>query len=190
MLLWVGLGNPGSEHARQRHNIGFMALDEIARRHRFPPWKKQFKGETTAGSIGLARVLLLKPMTYMNLSGDAVQAAAAFHKIAPAAITAWHDELDLAPGKIRVKRGGGTAGHNGLRDMQRAMATADFARVRLGIGHPGDKARVTGHVLGNFAKDETWLAPLLESLADAAPMLAEGREADFMTRVALLTQEA
>lgn len=190
MLLWVGLGNPGSEHARQRHNIGFMALDEIARRHRFPPWKKQFKGETTTGSIGLARVLLLKPMTYMNLSGDAVQAAAAFHKIAPAAITAWHDELDLAPGKIRVKRGGGTAGHNGLRDMQRAMATADFARVRLGIGHPGDKARVTGHVLGNFAKDETWLAPLLESLADAAPMLAEGREADFMTRVALLTQEA
>jgi len=190
VLLWVGLGNPGSEHARQRHNIGFMALDEIARRHRFPPWKKQFKGETTAGAIGTARVLLLKPMTYMNLSGDAVQAAAAFHKIPPAEITAWHDELDLAPGKIRVKRGGGTAGHNGLRDMQRAMATADFARVRLGIGHPGDKARVSGHVLGNFAKDETWLTPLLDSLADAAPLLAEGREADFMTRVALLTQEA
>ena len=187
MLLWVGLGNPGPEHARQRHNIGFMAVDAIAAKHRFPPWKKQFKGEATAGAIGTARVLLLKPQTYMNLSGDAVQAAAAFHKIKPAAIWAFHDELDLAPAKLRVKQGGGTAGHNGLRDMQRALATPDFGRVRLGIGHPGDKARVTGHVLGNFAKDEDWVGPLLDAVADAAPLLAEARMADFATRVALLT---
>lgn len=189
MLLWVGLGNPGPEHARQRHNIGFMALDAIARKHGFPPWKKQFRGETAAGQIGAARLLLLKPQTYMNLSGDAVRAAASFHKILPADIVAFHDELDLAPARLRVKRGGGTAGHNGLRDMQRALATADFGRVRLGIGHPGDRAAVTGHVLGNFAKDEHWVGPLLDAVADAAGLLAEGREADFMTRVALLTQE-
>jgi peptidyl-tRNA hydrolase, PTH1 family len=189
MLLWVGLGNPGPEHARQRHNIGFMALDAIAAKHRFGPWKKQFKGETAAGTLGLARVLLLKPQTYMNLSGDAVQAASAFHKIAPADIWAFHDELDLAPGKLRVKQGGGTAGHNGLRDMQRALATQGFGRVRLGIGHPGDRARVTGHVLGNFAKDEDWVAPLLDAVADAAPLLAEGRADAFGTRVALLTGE-
>ena len=167
-----------------------MALDALAARHRFPPWRRQFKGEATAGQIGTERVVLLKPQTYMNLSGDAVQAAAAFHKLTPIDILAFHDELDLAPGKIRVKRGGGTAGHNGLRDMQRAFGSADFSRVRLGIGHPGDKARVTGHVLGNFAKDELWVAPLLDAVADAAPLLADGREADFMTRVALLTQEA
>ncbi len=165
-------------------------MDAVALRHRFPPWKKQFKGEVTAGQVGTERVLLLKPLTYMNLSGDAVQAAASFHKLTPADIIAFHDELDLAPGKIRVKRGGGTAGHNGLRDMQRAFGSADFGRVRLGIGHPGDKSRVTGHVLGNFAKDELWVAPLLDAVADAAPLLAEGREADFTTRVALLTQEA
>ena len=190
MLLWVGLGNPGSEHAKQRHNIGFMALDAVARRHGFAPWRSKFKGEAAEGSLAGQRVVLLKPMTYMNASGDAVQAAARFHKIAPEAITAWHDELDLAPARVRVKLGGGTAGHNGLRDMQRALATPNFARVRLGIGHPGDKSRVTGHVLGNFAKDETWLAPLLDALADAAPMLAEGRPEEFMTRVALLAQEA
>ncbi len=189
MQLWVGLGNPGPEHARQRHNIGFMALDAVARKHGFPPWKKHFKGETAAGQIGPARLLLLKPMTYMNLSGDAVRAAASFHKIAPADILAFHDELDLAPARLRVKRGGGTAGHNGLRDMQRALATADFGRVRLGIGHPGDRALVTGHVLGNFAKDEVWVGPLLDAVADAVGLLAEGREADFMTRVALLTQQ-
>ena len=185
MQLWVGLGNPGPEHARQRHNIGFMALDTVARKHGFPPWKRQFRGETTVGQIGPARLLLLKPMTFMNLAGDSVRAAASFHKIAPVDIIAFHDELDLAPGKLRVKRGGGTAGHNGLRDMQRALATADFGRVRLGIGHPGDKALVTGHVLGNFAKDEDWVAPLLDALADAVGLLAEGREADFTTRVAL-----
>jgi PTH1 family peptidyl-tRNA hydrolase len=189
VLLWVGLGNPGPEHARQRHNIGFMALDAIARRHGFAPWRSKFKGEVSDGAIGGRKVLLLKPMTYMNLSGDAVQAAAAFHKLPPAAICAWHDELDLAPGKVRVKKGGGTAGHNGLRDMQRALGSADFWRVRLGIGHPGQKEKVTGHVLGAFAKAETWVDPLLEALAEAAPLLAAEKPEEFMTRVAFLTQE-
>lgn len=189
MLLWVGLGNPGPEHARQRHNIGFMALDAVAFRHGFSPWRKKFKGELSEGSLGGRKILLLKPQTYMNLSGEAVQAASQFHKIAPPEIWAWHDELDLAPGKVRVKAGGGTAGHNGLRDMQRALGTPEFQRVRLGIGHPGHRERVTSHVLGPFAKDETWVAGLLDALADAAPLLADGREAEFMTRIALLTRE-
>ncbi len=189
-LLWVGLGNPGSEHARQRHNIGFMALDAIARRHRFSPWRKRFKGEVSEGTVAGRRVWALKPLTYMNASGDAVQQAASFLKIPPGDVTAFHDELDLAPGKVRVKKGGGVAGHNGLRDMRRAFGNPDFWRVRLGIGHPGHKDAVTGHVLGNFAKvDQAWLEKLLDAVADAAPMLAEGRAEDFMTRVALLTQE-
>ena len=190
-LLWVGLGNPGSEHARQRHNIGFMAVDEIARRHRFSPWRKRFKGEVSEGVIAGRKVWVLKPMTYMNASGDSVQQAASFLKLPVDAVTAFHDELDLAPGKVRVKKGGGVAGHNGLRDMRRAFANAEFWRVRLGIGHPGHKDAVTGHVLGNFAKqDQAWLARLLDAVADCAPMLVEGRPEDFMTRVALLTQEA
>lgn len=189
MLLWVGLGNPGPEHAKQRHNIGFMAVDAIARRHGFSPWRQKFKGELAEGSLGGQKVLLLKPQTYMNLSGEAVQAASAFHKIAAGDIFAWHDELDLAPGKLRTKRGGGTAGHNGLRDMQRALGTADFGRIRLGIGHPGHKDRVSAYVLGNFAKDEDWVQPMLDAVADAAVVLAEGNEAEFMTRVARLTQE-
>ncbi len=190
-LLWVGLGNPGGEHARQRHNIGFMAVDEIARRHRFSPWRKRFKGEVSEGVIAGRKVWALKPMTYMNASGDSVQQAASFLKLPVDAVTAFHDELDLAPGKVRVKKGGGVAGHNGLRDMRRAFANAEFWRVRLGIGHPGHKDAVTGHVLGNFAKqDQAWLARLLDAVADCAPMLVEGRPEDFMTRVALLTQEA
>lgn len=189
MLLWVGLGNPGPEHAKQRHNIGFMALDAIQRRHGFSPWRSKFKGDLAEGSLAGRKILLLKPQTYMNLSGDAVKSASAFHKIDAGAITAWHDELDLAPGKLRVKQGGGTAGHNGLRDMQRALGTPDFGRVRLGIGHPGHKDRVSGHVLGNFAKDEGWVSPMLDALADASPLFAEGKAAEFMTRVALLTQE-
>jgi peptidyl-tRNA hydrolase, PTH1 family len=189
MLLWVGLGNPGQEHARQRHNIGFMALDAIVRRHGFGPWRKRFKGEAAEGVVAGTKVLALKPLTYMNGSGDSVQAACAFHKIPPADVWAFHDELDLAPGKVRVKRGGGTAGHNGLRDMQRAFGSPDFWRVRLGIGHPGHKDRVTGHVLGNFAKVDTWVGPLLDAVADACPLLAEGKPEDFMTRVALLTRE-
>jgi len=189
MQLWVGLGNPEPSQARHRHNIGFLALDEIARAHGFSPWRQRFKGLVAEGMVGRTKVLALKPLTYMNASGEAVQPAAAFHKIPPGEIWAFHDELDLAPGKVRVKKGGGAAGHNGLRDMQRALGTADFGRIRLGIGHPGHKDRVTGHVLGNFAKADTWLEPLLEALAKTAPLLAEGKPEDFMTRLALLTQE-
>jgi PTH1 family peptidyl-tRNA hydrolase len=190
VLLWVGLGNPGREHARQRHNIGFMALDAIARRHGFGPWRSRFKGEIAEGSVAGQRITLLKPQTYMNASGQSVQPAAAFHKIPPSDVWAFHDELDLAPGKVRVKRGGGAAGHNGLRDMQRAFGGPDFWRVRLGIGHPGMKERVHGHVLGDFAKVDTWVEPLLDAVADAAPLLAQGRPEEFMTKVALLTQGA
>ena len=189
MLLWVGLGNPEPAQARHRHNIGFMALDAIARRHGFSPWRQRHKGLVAEGMVGGTKVLALKPQTYMNGSGDSVQPAAAFHKIPPQDICAFHDELDLIPGKVRVKRGGGAAGHNGLRDMQRALGTPDFWRVRLGIGHPGHKDRVHGHVLGNFAKVDTWVEPLLDAVADAAPLLAQGKPEDFMTRVALLTQE-
>ena len=191
MLLWVGLGNPEPGMARQRHNVGFMAIDRIAARHGFSPWRARFKGAVAEGSVGGIKVLALKPMTYMNNSGQAVVAAAGFYKLDAESITAFHDELDLAPGKVRVKRGGGAAGHNGLRSMDRLLGTPDYWRVRLGIGHPGHKDRVTGHVLGDFAKvDQEWLAALLDAVADAAPMLARGEAEPFMTRVALLTQEA
>jgi len=190
MLLWVGLGNPEPGMARQRHNIGFMALDTIAIRHGFTPWRQRFKGFLAEGTVGGEKVLGLKPMTYMNASGESVQAAAAFFKLAPDAITAFHDELDLVPGKVRVKRGGGAAGHNGLRSMDRQLGTPDYWRVRLGIGHPGHKDRVLGHVLGDFAKvDRDWLLPMLDAVADSAELLAGGRTEDFMTKVALLTQE-
>ena len=191
MLLWAGLGNPEPGMARQRHNIGFMAVDRIAHAHGFGPWRQRFKGVVTEGSVGGERVLLLKPLTYMNGSGESVQPAAAFYKLGPESITAFHDELDLAPGKVRVKRGGGAAGHNGLRSMDRLLGTPEYWRVRLGIGHPGHKERVHGHVLGDFAKtDQSWLAALLDAVADAAPLLAQGRPEEFMTRVALLTQDA
>lgn len=176
--------------ARQRHNVGFMAIDRIAAQHRFSPWRQRFKGLVAEGSVGGERVLALKPMTYMNDSGAAVQPAAAFFKLPPEAITALHDELDLVAGKVRVKRGGGTAGHNGLRSMDRLLGSQEYWRVRLGIGHPGAKERVLGHVLGDFAKvDQEWLAGMLDAVADAAPLLAGGRPEEFMTRVALLTQE-
>ena len=191
MLLWVGLGNPEPGMARQRHNIGFMAIDVIAHRHGFSPWRQRFKGLVAEGTVGGEKVLALKPLTYMNLSGEAVQAAASFFKIAPDQITAFHDELDLIPGKVRVKRGGGAAGHNGLRSMDRMLGTPDYWRVRLGIGHPGDKDRVTGHVLGDFGKtDRDWLIALLDGAAEAAPLLAGGKPEEFMTKVALLTQDA
>lgn len=190
MKLWVGLGNPEPGMLRQRHNIGFMALDVIAHRHGFSPWRQRFKGVFAEGSVGGVKVLALKPLTYMNASGESVQAAAAFYKLPPDDITAFHDELDLVPGKVRVKRGGGAAGHNGLRSMDRQLGTPDYWRVRLGIGHPGDKARVTGHVLGDFAKvDQDWLRDLLDAVGDAAPLLAGDKPEDFMTRVALLTQD-
>jgi PTH1 family peptidyl-tRNA hydrolase len=189
MLLWVGLGNPEPGMARNRHNIGFMAIDVIAIRHGFSPWRRRFKGLTSEGTIGGEKVLALKPLTYMNASGEAVQAASAFYKLPPDAITAFHDELDLVPGKLRVKFGGGTAGHNGLRSLDRQLGTAEFWRVRMGIGHPGSKERVMPHVLGDFSKDDTvWLIPFLDAIADAAPLLAAGKAPDFMSRVALLAQ--
>ena len=177
--------------ARQRHNIGFMAVDAIAHRHGFSPWRQRFKGLVAEGSIGGEKIMALKPMTYMNDSGNSVQPAAAFFKLPPDAITAFHDELDLVPGKVRVKKGGGAAGHNGLRSMDRQLGTPDYWRVRLGIGHPGHKDRVHGHVLGDFAKvDQPWLATLLDAVADAAPLLAAGQHEQFMTKVALATQES
>jgi len=189
--LWVGLGNPELAMARQRHNIGFMAIDAIARRHEFGPWRQRFKGLVAEGACGGVKVLALKPMTYMNDSGRSVQAAAAFFKLPPDAVTAFHDELDLVPGKMRVKRGGGAAGHNGLRSMDRMLGTSEYWRVRLGIGHPGSKERVLGHVLGDFARDDQeWLSVLLDAVADAAPLLAAGQPEDFMTRTALLTAAA
>jgi PTH1 family peptidyl-tRNA hydrolase len=190
MQLWVGLGNPEPGMARQRHNIGFMAIDVIAQHHGFSPWRQRFKGLVAEGSIAGEKILALKPLTYMNGSGESVQAAAAFYKLPPEAITAFHDELDLVPGKVRVKRGGGAAGHNGLRSMDRMLGTPEYWRVRLGIGHPGIKERVMGHVLGDFAKvDKDWLVLLLDAVAEAAPLLASGKPEDFMTKVALLTQE-
>ena len=188
MLLFVGLGNPGREHARQRHNIGFMAVDRIAEDHGFPPWRGKFQGRLTEGRLGGAKVLLLKPETYMNLSGRSVAAAARFHRIPPGDVVVFHDELDLAPGRCRVKRGGGHAGHNGLRDIHRQIGP-DYARVRLGIGHPGDKAKVSGYVLHDFAKaEEGWLDDLLRGVSDGAPKLAAGDEAGFMNAVALRTK--
>ncbi len=189
MQLWVGLGNPEPGMARNRHNIGFMALDVIAHRHGFGPWRQRFKGLVAEGSIAGTKILALKPMTYMNASGEAVQAAASFFRIPVSDIFAFHDELDLVPGKVRVKQGGGAAGHNGLRSMDRLLGTPDYWRVRLGIGHPGMKERVQSHVLGNFAKEDAdWLTALLAAVADAGPLLVRGRAEEFMTRVALLTQ--
>jgi PTH1 family peptidyl-tRNA hydrolase len=185
MLLVVGLGNPGAEYARQRHNVGFMAVDAIRDRHGFPPWRAKFHGLVAEGSFGGRRVLVLKPMTYMNESGRAVAAAAAFHKIAPKDIVVFHDEIDLIAGKVRVKVGGGLAGHNGLRSID-AHIGPDFKRVRLGVGHPGHKDQVAGHVLKDFAKaDRPWLEKLLDALADHFPDLAVGDDAAFMSKVAM-----
>ena len=185
MLLWVGLGNPEPGMARNRHNIGFMALDTIAIRHGFSPWRPRFKGLLAEGMVGGEKVLGLKPQTYMNASGESVQAACAFFKLPVDAITAFHDELDLVPGKVRVKRGGGAAGHNGLRSMDRMLGSPDYLRVRLGIGHPGVKERVLGHVLGDFGReDRDWLIPMLDAVADEAPLLVAGRAEEFMSKVA------
>ncbi|GGB31184.1 peptidyl-tRNA hydrolase [Tistrella bauzanensis] len=184
MWLLVGLGNPGPEYAGHRHNIGFMAVDEIVRRHGLPPWRRKFQGEISEGRIGDERVILLKPLTYMNASGRSVAEAARFHKIPPARIIVFHDELDLAPSKLRIKTGGGHAGHNGLRDIT-AHLGADFVRVRLGIGHPGDKARVHGWVLSDFAKaDQAWLRDLIDAVAAHVPLLLSGAASDFMSKVA------
>jgi PTH1 family peptidyl-tRNA hydrolase len=189
MLLLVGLGNPGAAYARQRHNVGFMVLDALAEAYRFGPWRAKFQSEIAEGQLGGERVLLQKPQTYMNLSGDAVAAAHRFYKLANHELIVVHDEIDLAAGKVRIKAGGGVAGHNGLRSIAERLGTKEFRRVRIGIGHPGDKALVTGHVLGNFsAEDRLWLAPLTEAFVAAAPLLAAGDEAGCMSKIALLTR--
>ncbi len=185
MQIWVGLGNPGAQYAMHRHNIGFMAVDTIAEIHRFDPWKKQFQGWSSTGRIGSERILLLKPATFMNESGRAVGEAMRFFKCGVDDVTLFHDELDLAPFRVKVKTGGGTAGHNGLRSTEAHIGNA-FRRVRLGIGHPGHKDRVTGHVLGNFAKSEIDpLSDMLGAVAAEAPWLAAGDDVRFMNEVAL-----
>ena len=188
MKLFVGLGNPGSEHARQRHNVGFMALEGIAARHGLAPWRKRFHGLACDGQIGGRRVTLLKPQTYMNDSGRAVGEAQRYLKLAESDIYVFHDELDLAPGKVKVKTGGGNAGHNGLRSITDHIGN-EYARVRIGIGHPGSKELVMRHVLHDFAKsDAAWLERLLDAIADAAPRLAAGDQARFLTEVARANQ--
>ena len=186
MRLIVGLGNPGSRYAQTRHNIGFMAADAIARRHGFPTWRSKFDGALAEGTIGDARVFLLKPQTFMNRSGDAVGACARFYKIAPEEIAVIHDEIDLAPGKLKVKRGGGTAGHNGLRSIDAAIGT-EFWRVRIGVGHPGVKELVEPYVLQNFdSDDKVWLGPLIDAIAEAVPLLVADDAPGFMTKTALI----
>lgn len=190
MLLLVGLGNPGAEHANQRHNIGFMAVDAIVRRHGFSPWRSKFQGLIAEGTVEGIKVLALKPQTYMNLSGQSVAAAVQFYKLSPADLVVVHDELDLRLGKLRVKRGGGTAGHNGLRSID-AHLGPDFWRVRIGIGHPGEKHLVHGHVLHDFSKDErARMDALIDAIADAFPLLAKGNEIGFMNKVSLLVPAA
>lgn len=187
MKLFVGLGNPGGKYARNRHNIGFMALDQIASDHGFSPWKSKFQAQISEGNLGGAKVLLLKPQTFMNLSGQSVGEAMRFYKLTVDDITVLHDELDLAPGKCRVKQGGGHAGHNGLRSIHSHIGV-EYGRVRLGIGHPGHKDAVAGYVLRDFPKaDETWLDDLMRGISDGAASLAAGDGGRFMNAVALRT---
>jgi PTH1 family peptidyl-tRNA hydrolase len=185
MLLLVGLGNPGRHYAGHRHNIGFMAADEIHRRHGFQPWRARFEGELSEGLLGGEKTLILKPATYMNESGRSVGQAMRFYKLAPSDVVVIYDELDLPAGKLRLKTGGGTAGHKGLRSIE-AHSGKDFRRLRLGIGHPGARELVNGYVLHDFAKaDREWLEPLLAAVAEHAPLLAKGDDATFMNRVHL-----
>ncbi len=185
MKLFVGLGNPGSKHAGHRHNVGFMAVDEIANRHTAGPWRSRFQGVASEVTLDGEKCLLLKPETYMNESGRSVGEAARFYKVPLEDIIVFHDELDLAPGKVKVKAGGGSAGHNGLKSLTAHLGN-DYRRVRIGIGHPGSKDRVHSHVLRDFAKsDLTWLEPLLDAMAKAAPQLAANNDSSFMNEVAL-----
>jgi PTH1 family peptidyl-tRNA hydrolase len=185
MQLWVGLGNPGPKHAMERHNVGFMAADVIADMHGFGPVQKKFQGWLQEGRIGTDKVLLLKPATFMNESGRSVGEALRFYKLDADALTVFHDELDLAPFKVKVRRGGGLAGHNGLRSVDQHLGP-DFRRVRLGIGHPGHKDRVTGYVLGNYAKAEMdVLTEMLGAVSAEAEWLVKGDDPRFMSEVAL-----
>ena len=192
MQLWVGLGNPGPKHAMERHNVGFMALDVIADMHGFGPAQKKFQGWLQEGRIGAEKILLLKPATFMNESGRSVGEALRFYKLGVEALTVFHDELDLAPFKVKVRTGGGLAGHNGLRSIDQHLSQLggpEFRRVRLGIGHPGHKDRVTGHVLGNYAKTEIDdLTDMLAAISAEAEWLANGDDARFMNAVALRMQ--
>lgn len=183
MKLLVGLGNPGPEHAANRHNVGFMALDRIAADHGCLPWRARFRGLLAEGRIGGERAALLKPLTYMNLSGQSVGEAMRYLRLEPRDVIVFHDELDLAPGRFRVKEGGGHAGHNGLRSLHEHLGP-DYVRIRIGIGHPGARERVTGWVLGNLAReDSAWLGPLLEAISAAAPLLARGELEGFQAEV-------
>jgi peptidyl-tRNA hydrolase, PTH1 family len=186
-LLIAGLGNPGSQYARNRHNAGFIVVDALHAHGKFGPWKTKFDGQLSEGALGGRKTYLLKPQTYMNLSGDSVGPALRFFKLPPEALVVIHDEIDLAAGKLKVKTGGGDAGQNGLRSITATLGP-DYRRVRLGIGHPGEKEKVTGHVLQNFTKDDiVWLEPLVNAMIEAAPLLAKDDDAGFMSKVALLT---
>jgi PTH1 family peptidyl-tRNA hydrolase len=188
MRIIAGLGNPGPKHQSNRHNVGFMAADAIARRHSFSPWSKKFQGLVADGTLGGEKVLLIKPQTFMNLSGQAVGEAMRFYKLAPADLIVLYDELDLFPGKVRVKTGGGSGGHNGIRSLDQHCGV-DYRRVRIGIGHPRVKELVMPWVLGDFSKaDAEWLEPLLGAIADAAPMLVKGDDNGFMNKVSLAVQ--
>ncbi len=187
MKLFAGLGNPGAKYAGHRHNVGFMALDRIASDHGFPAWRGKFNASLTEGRLGGEKVILLKPETFMNRSGQSVGEAMRFYKLTPADVTVFHDEIDLAPGKLKHKIGGGHAGHNGLRSIHDHIGP-DYARIRIGVGHPGHKDRVPGYVLHDFAKaDEVWLDDLLRGIGDGAPHLADGDPGRFMNAVALRT---
>jgi PTH1 family peptidyl-tRNA hydrolase len=189
-LLIVGLGNPGAQYARNRHNAGFILADEIHAHHRFGPWRAKFDGELSEGKLGGRKTYLLKPQTYMNESGVSVAPALRFFKLPLSALVVIHDEIDLAAGKIKVKTGGGDAGQNGLRSVT-AQLGPDYRRVRIGVGHPGDKSRVTAHVLQNFSKEDIeWLRPLVGAMVEAAPLLAADDDAGFMSKVALLLAPA
>lgn len=189
MWLLAGLGNPGDKYQGNRHNIGFMAVERIADEYGFGPFKSKFQGLVSEGRIGGRKVVLLKPQTFMNESGQSVRKAADFYKIAPERICVFHDELDLEPGKMRVKIGGGVAGHNGLRSIKSHLGTEHFMRVRLGIGHPGDKSRVSGYVLNDFSKaEQDWLGRMIPALADYVELLLEENDNDYMTRVAEATR--
>ena len=183
MLLIAGLGNPGPDYAGHRHNVGFMALDAIHRRHGFGPWRRRFRADVAEGSLGGAKVLLVKPLTYMNESGRSVGEAMRFYKLEPADVLVMHDEVDLPPGKMRMKTGGGAAGHNGLRSISGAIGDG-YRRLRIGVGHPGVKELVPRYVLHDFAKaDRAWLDPLLDATADHVGLLAEGKDSTFANRV-------
>ncbi|TMV15391.1 aminoacyl-tRNA hydrolase [Arenibacterium halophilum] len=185
MILLVGLGNPGPKYARNRHNIGFMALDQIAEDHGFAPWRGRFQGSLTEGRLGDDKALLLKPETFMNLSGQAVGEAMRFYKLTPEDVWVVHDEIDLPPGKVKLKRGGGHAGHNGLRSVHQHIGP-EYGRVRIGVGHPGRKEAVPGYVLHDFAKaDEAWIDDVLRGLSDGAPDLARGDAARASNAIAL-----